>query len=274
MPDTLATKTSTMPHQGSDAASPPTPPGRTLRDLARHSRANGVPGFLPELWLLGPIEYQLHKTLRKLGLRTGRDIAKVNVYGVEQPAAWTGEVFDGCTEVEIAADWNAIALLPAPERSLAAHAAFVAGLQHVLDTCGVERHTYLPALQALAADGFCHAVKLATVKHDGGTLALWLEWDGSLDLARLVVRGKAGARKAGTEQLLGYAWPDFDGIRPQDVAVDDSGRITIEVFAGFMQSDRLLRGRPYIDIPGAISTVVPGRERIALSFTLPQAGPV
>lgn len=251
----------------------PASPGRALRDLARHSRSSGVPGFLPELWLLGPIEYQLHKTLRKLGLRTGRDIAKVNIYGVEHPAAWTGEVFDGCTDVEIAADWNAIAMLPAPERAMAAHAAFLMGLQNVLDACGVERHTYLPALQALAADGFCHAVKLATVKHDGGTLALWLEWDGSLDLARLVVRGKAGARKAATEQLLGYAWPDFDGIRPQDVAVDDSGGITIEVFAGFMQAHRLLKGRRYVDIAGAACTPVPGRERIALSFTLPQAGP-
>ncbi|MDP4074357.1 hypothetical protein [Acidovorax sp. A1169] len=249
-------------------------PGRVLRDLARQSRTSGAPVFLPELWLLGPIEYQLHKILRKLGLRTGRDIAKVNIYGVEHPVAWSGEVFDGCTEVEIAADWSAIAMLPAPERALAAHAAFVAGLQTVLDACGVERHTYLPALQALAADGFCHAAKLATVKHDSGTLALWLEWDGSLDLARLVVRGKAGARKDATEQLLGHAWPDFDGIRPQDVAVDDSGGITIEVFAGFMQPDRLLRGRPYIDIPGAMRTAVRGRERISLSFTLPQVGPV
>ncbi|MES2610602.1 MAG: hypothetical protein V4679_10215 [Pseudomonadota bacterium] len=267
-------KTHAIHHERSDAPSPPIPQGRALRDLARHSRTSGAPGFLPELWLLGPIEYQLHKTLRKLRLRTGRDIAKVNVYGVQQPAAWTGEVFDGCTEVEIAADWNAIALLPAPERALAAHAAFLAGLQTVLDGCGVDRDAYLPALQAVAADGFCHAVKLATVKRDSGALALWLEWDGSLDLARLVVRGKAGARKAATEQLLGHAWPDFDGIRPQDVAVDDSGRVSIEVFAGFLQPDRLLRGRPYIDIPGAIRSAVPGRERIALSFTLPQAGPV
>ncbi|EJE54712.1 hypothetical protein PMI14_00342 [Acidovorax sp. CF316] len=253
---------------------PSAPPGRALRDLARLARTSGAPGFLPELWLLGPIEYQLHKTLRKLGLRTGRDIAKVNIYGVEHPAAWSGEVFDGCTDVEIAADWNAIAMLPAPERAMATHAALVAGLQTVLDACGVERHTYLPALRALAADGFCHAVKLATVKQGSGTLALWLEWDGALDLARLVVRGKAAARKAATEQLLGCAWPDFDGIRPQDVAVDERGGITIEVFAGFMQPDRLLKGRPYFDIPGAVRTAVPGRERISLSFTLPQAGPV
>ena len=60
---------------------PPAPPGRALRDLAPHSRPSGAPGFLPELWLLVPIEYQLHKTLRKLGLRTGRDIAKVNIHG-------------------------------------------------------------------------------------------------------------------------------------------------------------------------------------------------
>ena len=124
--------------------------------------------------------------------------------------------------------------MPAPERALAAHAAFVAGLQTVLDACGVDRNAYLPGLQALAAEGFCHAVKMATVKHDSGTLALWLEWDGSLDLARLVVRGKVGARKAATEQLLGHAWPDFDGIRPQDVAVGEGGRVSIEVFAGFM----------------------------------------
>lgn len=252
---------------------PSASPGRALRDLARHSRGSGVPGFLPELRLLGPIEYQLHKALRRLRLRTGRDIAKVNVYGVEQPAAWAGEVVDGCTEVEVAADWNAIALLPAPERALAAHAAFLAGLQTVLDACGVDRNAYLPALQAVAADGFRYAEKLCTVKRDGAALALWLEWDGALDLARLVLRGKGSgsARKAPAETLLGHAWPDFDGIRAQDVVVGEGGRITIEVFAGFMQPHRLLKGRPYIDLPGAVLAPVAGRERIAVSFTLPQA---
>lgn len=271
MPATHATKLHASQHEGSDAPGAPVPPGRALRDLARHSRSGGAaPGFLPELWLLAPIEYQLHKVLRKLRLRTGRDIAKVNVYGVEQPVAWTGEVFDGCTEVEIAADWNAIALLPAPERALAAHAAFLQGLQTVLDACGVDRHAYLPALQAVATVGFCYAEKLGTVKRDGGALALWLEWDGSLDLARLVMRSQGGgARKAPVQALLGHAWPDFDGIRAQDVVVDEAGNVTIEVFAGFMQAHRLLKGRPYIDLPGAVLVPVAGRERIAVSFTLP-----
>jgi len=65
-------------------------------------------------WKRGGVVYLYRKALRALKIDIG-DLAKINVYCGSRAHSYSGEVFDGVTDVHVAADWSGIEHMPTDE---------------------------------------------------------------------------------------------------------------------------------------------------------------
>ena len=234
-----------------------------LRDIGRQTPI-GTPVPI-ENWLLGPVEFAIYKQLRRLKIDTGIKLSKINILGTSNPQPYRGECFDGCTVVQLDADWTEIACLPRNNRVETAVITFSAGISVVLDHFGLTKENFYSMIKELNNKFLEINIKLGSFQSNKETFSLFIYWKATMDFAQLRVSQTASKNNKFT--VIAEMWPDFESIKPADIHVE-SGHLQIKCFAGFFS--KTLLGRKYLEPSGGVGHVVYSNENksVTASFDI------
>jgi hypothetical protein len=222
---------------------------KKLRDIDLHP----APGSgKHELYIFTqPISYVVYKHLRKASIETG-GAAKINVYVVPQPRSYSAEVWDSCTDVEIAVNLTAVVEQEPRVRNAALLKLLEEGLTTVVTRFGGST-TPIDALVAeIASTEFTLRERIATARAQDLAVELLLTWNGLDTSCALALRTKSKSRVSAERNICRtFLLPDQPKAHFDGMEIADADLLTIH-FKNYDDGQRRFGVKDYDPVSPAV----------------------